>query len=313
MAPGRTGPAGLAVFPFPPYAGGRPQGLGLSRNAPSAIGRQRALTVLEMLVATSCLVLIVVGLTAMFVQTQRAFKAGVKQNTTSDAGQTIIDTISANLSQASDAQNPAITNLSWGWAITDTSSNYMDNPANIYRTNQLQELFVLVHTNTQWLGIGYAVSNYAGTGAGALYAYFASTNEPLTSNVLFANFIYYATNHTFPTNYFHRVADGVVHLKLRAFDQYGNESAEEAGMDFAPRDTRFSYPSPAYLNPMGVAVPAAGLPATIQLEVGVLEPEAYEQLRALSGSGSAQRNYLGAAGGKIQIYRRNISIAGAIR
>ena len=42
--------------------------------------------------------------------------------------------------------------------------NYQDSPANVYRTNQLQEIFVLVHTNTQWMGVGYAVSNYAGTG-----------------------------------------------------------------------------------------------------------------------------------------------------
>jgi hypothetical protein len=61
-----------------------------------------------------------------------------------------------------------------------------------------------------------------------------------------------------------------------------------------------------------VALPA-GLPAAIHLEVGILEPEAYEQLRALPPNSAAQRNFLGAAGGKIQIYRQNIPIAGAIR
>jgi len=283
------------------------------RNSRSALRHCRALTVLEMLVSTTCLVFIVIGLTAMFVETQRAFKAGVKQNSMSDAGQTIIDMMASELAQASDAQSPFLTNLYWGWATVNTSYNYQDSPANIYRTNQLQEVFVLVHTNTQWVGVGYAVSNNGGSGAGTLYNYLALTNDPLTNNVLCSNFIYCVYNQTFPASYFHRVADGVVHVKLRAYDQYGNESLQELGRDFASINTSFSYPSPGYLNPLGVVVPPAGLPASIQLEVGILEPEAYEQLRALPTNSAAQRNFLGAAGGKIQIYRQNIPVAGAIR
>ena len=104
-----------------------------------------------MLVSTTLLVLIVVGLTAMFVETQRAFKTGMKQATMTDAGQTIIDMVGSDLAGLSDAQNTNITNLYWGWAPTNTSVNYQDIPANVYRTNQLQEIYVLVHTNTQWL------------------------------------------------------------------------------------------------------------------------------------------------------------------
>jgi len=268
-----------------------------------------------MLVSTTCLVFIVIGLTAMFVQVQRAFKAGVKQSTMTDAGHTILDLVAASLAQASDAQNPAIVNLYWGWAAMNTSSNYEDIPANVYRTNQLQEIYVLVHTNTQWLATGYAISNFAGTGAGTLYQYLASTNDPLPgNNLLFSNFFNGVINQSFSPAYFHRVADGVVHLKIRAFDQYGNENGQEQGMDFAPGNPNFSYPVlVAYTNLLGLVVPPAGLPAAIQLEVGVLEPDAFEQLRALPPNSTAQRTFLGAAGGKIQIYRQNIPVAGAIR
>jgi hypothetical protein len=284
-----------------------------ARVPKSAFRHCHALTVLEMLVSTTCLVFIVLGLTAMFVETQRAFKAGVKQNTMADAGQTIIDMVSADLAQASDAQNPFITNLYWGWTA-NTSSNYQDYPTNIFRTNQLQEIFVLVHTNTQWLGVGYAVSNYAGTGAGTLYSYVAMINDPITNNSLFLNFNTNVNNQTFPPNYFHRVADGVVHLKLRAFDQNGNENAWEQGLDFDPNGASFSYPTTSTNSIwLGYLEPAAGLPASVQLEVGILEPEAYEQLRGLPTNSPAQRNFLGAAGGKIQIYRQNIPITGAIR
>jgi hypothetical protein len=283
-------------------------------HPPFSLRRCRALTVLEMLVSTACLVFIVVGLTAMFVQVQRAFKAGVKQSTMTDAGHTIIDLVAADLAQASDAQNTNIVNLYWGWAAMNTSSNYQDIPADVYRTNQLQEIYVLVHTNTQWLGTGYAISNFAGTGAGTLYQYLASTNDPLQpNNFLFSNFFNGVINQSFNPGYFHRVADGVVHLKIRVFDQYGNENGQEQGMDFFPGNTNFSYPAPAYTNMLGVLVPPAGLPATIQLEVGILEPDAFEQLRALPPNSQAQRTFLATAGGKIQIYRQNIPVAGAIR
>jgi hypothetical protein len=281
----------------------------------SAIRNCRALTIIEMLVSTTLLAAIVVGLTAMFVETQRAFKTGIKQSTMTDAGHTIIDMVAADLSQVSDAQTPGITNLFWSWWTSNYTYQYQSSPANIYRTNQPQELFALVHTNTQWLGIGYAVSNWA-PGVGTLYRYLVSTNAPLTNNVLFSNFNYAVGTQTFGPH-FDRVADGVIHLKIRAFDQFGNEYGQ--GMDYAYLNPgyEFTYPAPAHTNniPNSSAnvVPQAGLPTTIQLEVGILEPEAFEQLRALPASSPAQKAYLGAAGGKIQVFRQNIPIAGATR
>ena len=267
-----------------------------------------------MLVSVTLLLLIVIGLTAMFVETQRAFKAGVRQSSMTDAGSAIIDMVAADLAQVSDAQAPnTIVNLYWGWEATNTSTQYQDSPNNIYRTNQLQEIFALVHTNSQWMGVGYAVSNYAG-GAGTLYRFLAATNAPLTNNVLFSiftNALYGAPPYN--TNYFHRVADGVVHFKIRAFDQFGNESPFEQGQDYAPVNSSFFYPVPAYTNSLLLVAPPAGLPAAIQLEVAVLEPEAFEQLRALPPKSQAQKTFLGQAGGKIQIYRQNILLAGSTR
>jgi len=46
---------------------------------------RRALTILEMLVSTAMLAFIVLGLTAMLIQTQKAFKTGIKQTTVTDA------------------------------------------------------------------------------------------------------------------------------------------------------------------------------------------------------------------------------------
>ncbi len=61
-----------------------------------------------MLVSTAMLAFIVLGLTAMFVQTQKVFKTGIKQTTVTDAGRAIIDMIASDLSQMSD---PHFTNV----------------------------------------------------------------------------------------------------------------------------------------------------------------------------------------------------------
>ena len=110
--------------------------------------RLRALTVLEMLVSTTLLLLIVIGLTAMFVQTQRAFQAGVKQSAVADVGSTVADMIAADLSQISDARDQDITNLYFGWVPINYTLQYENNNNIAFRTNQVQEIFMLIAPTT---------------------------------------------------------------------------------------------------------------------------------------------------------------------
>src|SRR5580658_2415292 len=136
--------------------------------------RRAGLTILEMLVSTAMHSFIVLGLTAMLIQTQKAFKTGIKQNTITDSGRAIMDMISGDLRQMSDGQNPYVTNFFWGAPNLKMITNYMNGVA--IRTNELNDIFILEHTNTVWLGVGYSVSNYPslgnpGLGIGALYRY----------------------------------------------------------------------------------------------------------------------------------------------
>jgi hypothetical protein len=266
-----------------------------------------------MLVSITLLVMIVVGLTAMFVQTQRAFRTGVKQTVVADSGGTVVDLVASDLAQMSDAQNPNITNLFWGWTQTNTT---IQNQAGALFTNQAQEIFLLVRTNAQWLGIGYAVSNTVagGAGAGTLYRYLATTNAPLTSNSLCDDFFASVVKQNFSGTNFHRVADGVIHLKIRAFDQFGNENAYEYGHD-NDRANSFFYPVPFNTNGSVLFVSSNDLPNSVQLEVAVLEPDAYAQARSLSGSGNATAltNYLAKTAANVHFYRRHIPIVGATR
>jgi hypothetical protein len=267
--------------------------------------RRAGLTILEMLVSTAMLSVIVIGLTATLVQVQKAFKSGIKQNTITDAGRSIVEMISGDLRQMSDAQNTNfynehVFNLWWGSPNVASITNFQDGIA--IRTNTLNDIFILEHVNTTWMGVGYAVSNYPGIGVGALYRY--ETNWNSLSPVFTANLWseFYKGLGTFPTNYWHRVADGVIDLEIKPFDQYGNTNYYNA------QDPGVSY------YPVGYAFWSNTLPNSVELEFGILEPEALVQARGLAGNPTALRNFLSTnSAPKMEIFRQRISIAAASR
>jgi hypothetical protein len=267
------------------------------------------LTILEMLVSTAMLSFIVLGLTAMLIQTQKAFKTGIKQNTITDSGRSIMDMVTSDLRQMSDAQNSNRLNFFWGAPNIAMVTNYENGVA--IRTNELNDIFILEHTNTTWIGVGYSVSNYPGTSVGALYRY--ETNwtalAPVFTNDLytqFSNNVYF--NQNFTNAYWHKVADGVIDLKIRAFDQFGNEN------DYNPYGSYFSYPILANIeNPR--QYPASNtLPNSVELEFGILEPDTLVQLRGLAGNPAALMNFLSSnAAPKMEVFRQRVTIPAAIQ
>jgi type II secretory pathway pseudopilin PulG len=247
--------------------------------------RWAGLTILEMLVSTAMLSLIVVGLTAALIQVQKAFKTAIRQNTVTDAGRSIVEMISSDLRQMADAQNTNffnahVFNLWWGSPPLSNIVNYENGVA--IRTNELNDIFILVHTNTTWVGVGYAVSNYPGIGVGTLYRYETNWNAlaPEFTNNLWSQFdkgLGY-----FPSSYWHRVADGVIDLRITPFDQYGNTN---------------------YLNPFE--------PSVSYYPVGY---DALVQARGLAGNPTALLNFLSTnSAPKMEVFRQRITIAAAPR
>src|SRR5262249_20902181 len=157
------------------------------------------LTILEMLVSSAMLALIIVGLTAMFIQTQKAFKTGIKQTDVGDAGLTIIRMISDDLAQVTDGVGlntsipvRGVTNLvnfMWGWGPTNGFLLIEDKVP--LRTNQQQCIYMLTRTNAMWTGVGYAISNFSpGLPAGTLYRYTSpSPGRYFDNNILYTPFL----------------------------------------------------------------------------------------------------------------------------
>jgi type II secretory pathway component PulJ len=274
----------------------------------------RGLTILEMLVSTTLLALIVLGLTLMFVQTQKAFKTGIKQTDVTDAGRTITDMIARDLSQVVDAGNSNIINLFWQWTPQNSlEQKVQSGNTTLLVSYQLQEIYCLVHTNTTWMGIGYVVASQA-PGVGSLYRYVAMTNAvpSVFTNSLFWPFANAVTTQTFTNNSnFSLIADGVVHLVIRASDQYGNESSTETAAENGQAPAVIAYPLAP--NPLFPNTLTNTLPYSIQLEVGVLEPETYERAKSLSGVPTVQSNYMFEAAGQTHIFRQNILVPGVYR
>jgi hypothetical protein len=307
----------------------------------------RALTILEMLVSTALLSFIVLGLTAMFVQTQKIFKTGIKQTTVTDAGRTIIDMMASDLSQMSDPHfanvyfptnvypnfpvggYPNPPTLYWsfvpGYDLVQSTNNNNGIPFPC-RTNEVEDIFAMVQTNNTWVGIGYTVSNWftnsgggAIPGVGTLYRYVATTTAPLfPTNLLYANYINQVGYGTFTNSLFHRIADGVVHLKIYAFDADGNEMYWEPYYDQIgqvygfQKDTYLQYPV-IVTNLTSGGSQTNYLPHSIDIELGILEPEAFERARALytSGATNAAAIFLANAAGQVEIFRQHIIIPAA--
>jgi type II secretory pathway component PulJ len=285
----------------------------------------RALTILEMLVSTALLSFIVLGLTAMFIQTQKIFKTGIKQTTITDAGRAIMDMIASDLSQMANDQftnqyggnsgNFIFPNLYWSWVpqYDLVQSNLNNNGVPVFRTNQVEDIFAMVQTNNTWLGIGYSVSNWF-PGVGTLYRYATNTTAPLsaTNLSLFSDFNNALQYGTF-TN-FHRIADGVVHLKIYAFEADGNEMYSEWLADSGRSyPTNFQYPLIATNPPNSLIIQTNYLPHSIDIELGILEPEAFEHARVLytSGATNAAAAFLANAAGQVEIFRQHIIIPAA--
>jgi type II secretory pathway component PulJ len=308
-----------------------------SSNRSMPAREQRAFSLLELLTAVSIMVLIIFALYQMFAQTQKAMRGNITQVDVLESGRAAMEMISRELEQMDACGLAQGINLFAGMIpiqpLVQADLNQSSRPL---RTNLLQELFFLSQRNNQWQGVGYRVLR-AQDGVGTLYRHSATTNRHrLTYTNLMGQFVHavLATNTatgSLLTNY-HRVADGIIHFRVTAFDPEGrrlgyettnlfsgyqilrlrqNSSAPlafstanhvaEANVilrqdPFDPfrRETQFSFCSNA-------------LPAYVEVELGVLEPSTLKQYESLFGTAAGQ-DFLKRQASKVHLFRQRIPI-----
>jgi type II secretory pathway pseudopilin PulG len=281
------------------------------RRPKFAIRNFFAFTLIEVMVVVSLMSLIVLALMAVFSTTQRAFRAAVTQTDVLEGGRAVMDLMAADLrgltpsddGYSSGAVNFFITNnASYSQPLVQPLP-----PGNVSRSNLLQEVFILNHQNTGWWGVGYAVSTNA---SGSLYSLYRlqypsppGTNDPtgIFNSLAFQNFF------SNPTNGGSHLLDGVVHFAVRAYDPNG--------IWIAPGYARYTnflneatLPFTLVGGEAGFAMYSNAVPASVELELGVLEDAALSRAESLSQNYTAQTNYLAGQAGAVHLFRQRVTI-----
>ncbi len=286
---------------------------GLMGHAEPAVGKTRAFSLVEILVAVALLAIIVLGLLAMLNQTQKAFQAGMTQVDVLESGRVATEMIARQLAQMA----PSDISTNFRATITPPSlTQVLPGGGNPSRTNVIEELYFLTRMNQQWQAYGYRVN--ATNGVGTLYQFYGTTNvvnsDPGALDTLFNSFIFSSFDNL------HRLVDGVVDFQIHAYDangrlisynnaynrnndlNYSNFTATVTsnlvnwvGMD----NTSESPPNYYYFTSNAV-------PAYVEFELGVLEQRTLARFQSMPYA--AQTNFLARQPGAVHLFRQRVAI-----
>jgi hypothetical protein len=302
------------------------------------LGR-RAFSLVEILVVMGLLTVIILGLMAMFHQTQRAFRLGMTQTDVLESGRIVTDMMVRELEQMTPSGlNGANFNSGnfYSALINGGSSPYATPTVyrpflqplpggNQQRTNLLDDVFFIIRQNQTWTGIGYFVrTNAAFTGGwepvGTLYRFEtnASVMDFSIPPVAASSFFYgYKTavlpGPTAPPGIrVSKILDGVVHFRVRAYDINGNWINPNIPIPFNPVSTNilFNYTLATSANPPYEAnyyFYSNAVPAFVELELGILEQQTLERYRSIPVY-TEQTNFLAHQAAHVHLFRQRIAI-----
>jgi hypothetical protein len=296
------------------------------------------------MIAVGLLTFIIVGLLAMFNQTQRAFRTGMTQSDVLEAGRSSMDMIAREVGQAGPSQVPKMliggvwyraTNFftqpsPWFEGVASYRPLLQALPAmpdTILRTNTVQRFFFLTRMNQDWIGTGYDIipENLDDPMVGTLYR-FSATNA-FRSGIINLSGRFEAACRTAafeaaagrPVTNLSRIADGVVHLRVRTFANNGflfvtNGFRGTNAYAIAPRgpytNAANTIACADFLHPDQSATyfTENAAPALVDVEMGILEPQILQRYRSIPVS-AAQRQYLSNHVAQVHLFRQRIAIA----
>jgi hypothetical protein len=290
-----------------------------------------AFSLIELIVAVSLMTVIVLGLMAMFTQTQRAFRLGMSQTDVLEAGRMATDMIARELREMTPSdlvgtnQNSAnfyagpINSDNFAPQISPASYvplqlNMLGNPPQQpERTNTLCNLFFLTRENQTWTGIGYFVRTNGGFQSpwgpvGTLYRVEATNTEYQLQHQSVVSPIFAYFNQT---NNVSKIMDGVVDFTIRAYDTNGFLITPVAyGFSPVSPTVRTNYclaPQNANVAEPSYLFYSNAVPAFVEFDLGILETQTYEQYKSLPTE-AARMNFLVNQTGHVHLFRQRIPI-----
>jgi hypothetical protein len=277
------------------------------RSGRSAPRGSAAFSLVEIMVTVSLLTVIVLGLLAMFDQTQKAFRGGMTQTDVLESGRSLGDMLSREVAQTTSSGASNTVNLFIGEPAGPFMQGLPGDPRGV-RINVTERFYFLTRANQQWTAYDYQVQPEFGApdfGVGTLYRYVTNVTVPAIPQPARR----FNDNLAFNPGGVSRVADGIVHFRVQAYDTNGV-------LISAPRG------GPAWTNVWDRTSGAQtyrfwsnALPASIEVEFAILEPEALARFRTLAGSGSAKKitvlNYLSNQVSRAHLFRQRIPLRNA--
>jgi len=281
------------------------------RNPQSAIRNRNAFTLIEVMVVVTLLSLIVLVLMAVFNSTQTAFRAGVTQAGVLEGGRAAMDVMAGDLrtmAPSLDASNGAVNFYAAvsGYAPL-VQSLVASSPAQS-RTNVQEQIFILSRQNQTWTGVGYVVVTNSPQGdLDSLYRFTATTNVQAGGDPARMLFNIFRTASVAGMSH---LMDGVVSLTVRAYDVNGYQMTNtyqfDGGHPVTNRNVLYYFPPVG--GQIGFATFSNTLPASVEIEMGVLEDRALQRAESLGASPAAQASYLAQQAGAVHVFRQRVSI-----
>ena len=272
---------------------GPPEGGTLTGGFMGREMNRRAMSLIEIMVAMALLTVIMLGLFSAFYHTQRALKMSGSQTDVLEGGRATLSLLVRELQEMAASHESNCLNL----MISTPTGGGLDVPVpgDVERqTNVLQDAFFMIRDNDVWSGISYFIT-IKGEGVGTLWRQTAATNRLTNANCRLAD-LYAATTNA-PVG---RVADGIVHISVRAFDVNG--------MEYAPGKFYTASTNIVVQND-GLEFYNETLPAWIDVELGIVDPQVYRQFKNISPTSPAGGvNFLRSQAGKMYLFRQRINI-----
>lgn len=271
---------------------------------------RRGFSLVEILVTVGLLSIIVLGLLAMFNQTQRAFRSSMTQTDVLEAGRSFSEMLQREMVQmtpsyASNCPNflAEIARPSRMDAAFQPVVFLQDLPGSAAkRENVFEHFFFLTRENRDWTGIGYVVGTPE-AGIGTLYRFEASTryDEGLLA-VQFRDAVLRLYRGNVVSSNLTRIADGVAHMRVKPLDRYGYEYGNSGGVVVA-------FPgAPAVPGlDMDYFFYSNAVPAFVEIEVGFLEDRTLARLRSIPDA-VARSNFLRDHAGQVHLFRQAVPI-----
>jgi prepilin-type N-terminal cleavage/methylation domain-containing protein len=300
-------------------------------KAPSTFNPRAGFTMVEILVTMVLLSLIVLALMTVFNSTQKAFRSSLTQTDVLESGRLAMGLMVGDL----EAMTPSLSSSNVIY-LNSTSNNvnffaavnsFASPPSPLYqsligannpgtmRTNVVESFFSLSRQNINgspnWVGTGYVVNTNSPDGAlYPLYRFYMTTNTlGGTPASLYNAFTSNPLTNSPPWSH---LMDGVVALTAHAYDPNGMGitgpySIYNGLTNATNNNVYFLLPgSGSGFGETGFYMYSNTVPASVEVELGVLEDAVLRRAEGLSGA--AQTNYLSEHAGQVHLFRQRVLI-----